>query len=398
MASKLRNMVSKKKRRFIDKGFDLDLSYIYPNIIAMGFPAENLEGVYRNKLEDVVKFFNEKHGERYKVYNLCSERNYDTTKFYNRVAHYPFDDHNPPRLELIRPFCEDLDNWLGADGQNVAAIHCKAGKGRTGVMICAYMLHRRLYQTANEALDFYASKRTKNRKGVTIPSQRRYVEYYGDLIIRELEYKPTTLLLTRIDLETVPMFNGGSCAPAFVIYQQKVKIFSSQPYEVAKKERSVRCEFPLPVPICGDIKIEFFNKPNKLKKDRMFHFWFNTFFVANSNLLNSSSQHDLANNGSDNSSHCSEDIEALDTDCTVLRLRKDQLDRANKDKTNKWYSPNFKVICYFKRVENEKPRRPSGDSNDHSSGTSSDHENSDGGDISETDSESEWDVTEITHV
>lgn len=393
-------MVSKKKRRFIDKGFDLDLSYIYPNIIAMGFPAESLEGVYRNKLEVVVKFFNEKHGERYKVYNLCSERNYDTTKFYNRVAHYPFDDHNPPRLELIKPFCEDLDNWLGADGQNVAAIHCKAGKGRTGVMICAYMLHRRLYQTASEALDFYASKRTKNRKGVTIPSQRRYVEYYGNLIVRELEYKPTTLLLTRIDLETVPMFNGGSCAPAFVIYQQKVKIFSSQPYEVAKKERSVRCEFPLPVPICGDIKIEFFNKPNKLKKDRMFHFWFNTFFVANSNLLNSSSQQDLANNGSsDNSSHCSEDnMEALDADCTVLRLQKDQLDRANKDKTNKWYSPNFKVICYFKRVENEKPRRPSGDSNDRSSGTSSDHEHSDGGDISETDSESEWDVTEITHV
>ncbi|XP_071483432.1 phosphatidylinositol 3,4,5-trisphosphate 3-phosphatase and dual-specificity protein phosphatase PTEN-like [Diadema antillarum] len=397
MASRLRNMVSKKKRRFIDGSFDLDLSYIYPNIIAMGFPAENLEGVYRNKLEDVVKFFNEKHGERYKVYNLCSERNYDTTKFYNRVAHYPFDDHNPPRLELIRPFCEDLDNWLGADGANVAAIHCKAGKGRTGVMICAYMLHRRLYQSANEALDFYASKRTKNRKGVTIPSQRRYVEYYGDLIVKELEYKPTTLLLTRIDLETVPLFNSGSCAPAFVIYQQKVKIFSSQAYEVSKRrEKFVRCEVPLPVPICGDIKIEFFNKPNKLKKDRMFHFWFNTFFVANS--PSNSAPHQRLANGSDNSSQCSEDLEVLDSDCIVLRLNKDELDRANKDKTNKLYSPNFKVKCYFKRVESEKSRRPSGDSNDRSSGTSSDHENSDGEDISDTDSESEWDQMEITRV
>ena len=47
----------------------------------------------------------------------------------------------PPPLPLVQAFCESVDAHLAADPANVAVVHCKAGKGRTGTMLCCYLLH-----------------------------------------------------------------------------------------------------------------------------------------------------------------------------------------------------------------------------------------------------------------
>ena len=90
----VRGLVSKKKIRYVDKqhGFNLDLSYIpsgvaFPTLaidstyesnkppqrtqlIAMGFPSEGTEGLYRNPIKEVRRFFNTFHKDKFKIYNL----------------------------------------------------------------------------------------------------------------------------------------------------------------------------------------------------------------------------------------------------------------------------------------------------------------------------------------
>merc|ERR1719420_975277 len=270
----------------------------------MGYPSENLESMYRNKLEDVRRLLEKKHKDHYKIYNLCSERSYDIQKFHCRVAVYPFDDHNPPEFGQMRPFCEDVSKWLEEHEDNVAVVHCKAGKGRTGLMICAYLLHSGVKTTANEVLEYYASIRTQDSKGVTIPSQRRYVDYYATMINSSLQYNPVKMYLRSIVIDPLPQMGRGQQEGyiQFEVRQTSVRPFVSEVYQVRRTDTRINLELPQPILIVGDIKIEFTQKikldilnlaqrPRYVNSGKLFHFWVNTFFIdqqSSSSLTHSS--------------------------------------------------------------------------------------------------------------
>lgn len=50
-------------------------------------------------------------------------------------------DMQVPPLNLIKAFCEHVRSFLEKHPNGVAAVHCKAGKGRTGIMITCYLLY-----------------------------------------------------------------------------------------------------------------------------------------------------------------------------------------------------------------------------------------------------------------
>lgn len=319
----LRTIVSKKKKRYKEDGFNLDLTYICDNIIAMGFPAKNLEAVYRNHIDDVIKFLNKKHDQKYKIYNLCEEKKYqyDLTKF-QHCAIFPFSDHNPPNIELIQAFCNDVGKWLGSDPTNVAAIHCRAGKGRTGTMICCYLLRSRHSKTAEEALNFYAQKRTTDKKGVTIPSQRRYVEYYAQLLTFTTPYVKVVMEICEIRLYNLPSSKTFGEALKFSISSiTEGKLYSDQLTDFKRVDDYVSIKLQ-PFRVAGDIKVEFMCTQIMKRKHKLFHYWFNTYFLRD---------------------------EVPDSGYIKLELDKYKIDDAHKDK-QKLYPDNFKIQTILQKI------------------------------------------------
>ncbi|XP_074073315.1 phosphatidylinositol 3,4,5-trisphosphate 3-phosphatase TPTE2-like [Macrotis lagotis] len=296
-----RTLVSENKRRYKKDGFDLDLTYITDNVIAMSFPSSGRRSIYRNPITEVVRFLDTKHSEHYKIYNLCSECTYKHSYFHNRVERFPIDDHNVPTIMDMLKFVDSVFEWMEKDPKNIIVVHCMGGKGRTGTMISIWLIASEYFKTSKESLEYFGKRRTNTAssskyQGVETPSQSRYVEYFA--LIKNKYYwavPPKKILkvksITIYSIQGVGKGNGKDMKVIIAMNNKTVYICncsSSKNCQIYLNNdtNSITIELNDCPYISGDIRVKFSSSSAlpQLYEKCAFFFWFNTAFIENNRL------------------------------------------------------------------------------------------------------------------
>jgi phosphatidylinositol-3,4,5-trisphosphate 3-phosphatase/dual-specificity protein phosphatase PTEN len=80
-------------------------------------------------------------------------------------------------------------------------------------MICCYLIDAEVCATARKALKYYGERRTSDGKGVTIPSQMRYVAYFEAYKLSRAFYTKKTIEINNLFLKNIPnIFGWGKCS------------------------------------------------------------------------------------------------------------------------------------------------------------------------------------------
>lgn len=142
-----------------------------------------LTQTYRNPLDMTRRFFDMRHRDHFTIYDIrgrLEEEHYYPLDAFADIGgvvnrDFSFEDHCTSSVPRMVHFCEHVDAYLKEDPEHVAAVHCKAGKGRTGFMLSALYMFQGKAETVSDAIDLFSAQRTEDMRTVNRPSQIRFL-------------------------------------------------------------------------------------------------------------------------------------------------------------------------------------------------------------------------------
>ncbi|KAJ8004633.1 hypothetical protein DPEC_G00138350 [Dallia pectoralis] len=264
----------------LEETYEVDLVYITERIISVSFPSTVEETSYSANIREVASMLRSKHQDNYLLFNL-SEKCYDINQLNPKVLDFGWPDHHAPALDKICSICKAMDTWLSADSHNVVVLHNKGNRGRTGVVVAAYMHYSNITASADQALDRFAMKRFYEDKVLPVgqPSQKRYVEYFSGLLSGHIKINNKPLFLHHVIMHGIPDFESkGGCRPFLKIYQAMQPVYTSGIYNVQGDSQTSICITIEPgLLLKGDILLKCYHKRFRSpQRDVIFRVQFHT--------------------------------------------------------------------------------------------------------------------------
>jgi len=171
-----------------------------------------------------------------------SEKNYAHDKFQGQVTDYTFPGHPSPPLGLMFKICNSLESWLNADPENVVVVHCMTGKGRTITLLSCLFAWAQVdwgddIQDADEINEeFLCDLRRLNVNSALLPSQKRYLGYFSN-ILDGIRPRAEPVMLKRVIVnkgvadimsdEDKEKYNLRGCRPYLQLYKDGKMLFTT---------------------------------------------------------------------------------------------------------------------------------------------------------------------------
>uniref|UniRef100_A0A672F9H4 Tensin 2b n=1 Tax=Salarias fasciatus TaxID=181472 RepID=A0A672F9H4_SALFA len=284
--------------RVMERHYDFDLTYITERIISVFFLPDLEEQRYHRNLQEVASMLKSKHQDKFLLLNL-SEKRHDITRLNPKVQDYGWPDLHAPPLDRICAVCKAMETWLTSDPNNVVVLHCKGNKGKTGVIVAAYMHYSKISAGADQALTTLAMRKFCEDKVSSSlqPSQNRYIYYFGGLLSGSIKMNSSPLFLHQILIPSLPNFQtGGGFYPFLKIYQSLQLVYTSGVYDPQSSRARKLCVTMEPALLLkGDIMVKCFHRRSRAaEREVVFRVQFHTCTVHGAQLWFGKTELDLA--------------------------------------------------------------------------------------------------------
>ncbi|XP_044036465.1 tensin-2-like isoform X2 [Siniperca chuatsi] len=282
----------------MERHYDFDLTYITERIISVFFMPDLEEQRYRRNLQEVASMLKSKHQDRFLLLNL-SEKRHDITRLNPKVQDYGWPDLHAPPLDRICAVCKAMETWLISDPNNVVVLHCKGNKGKTGVIVAAYMHYSKISAGADQALTTLAMRKFCEDKVSSSlqPSQNRYIYYFSGLLSSTIKMNSSPLFLHQILIPSLPNFQaGGGFYPFLKIYQSLQLVYTSGIYDPQSSRARKLCVTMEPALLLkGDIMVKCYHRRSRAaEREVVFRVQFHTCTVHGAQLWFGKTELDLA--------------------------------------------------------------------------------------------------------